>query len=191
MNYRIFTYPQVSPQYIVAHGAIGEETVLNPGGPVELPPGTPVYKPGNYNIYAADSAQRTILYADPAGTATSAEIFNACPGCRNWRADQIRNEGSSRLSTLAGPYQGPERETWSIQMTEAEAWLINMQAPTPLLTALAVNRGITIDALVGKVMENVQLFRAVSGVILGQQQALLDRIYTTQNITDLLAITWG
>lgn len=88
----------------------------------------------------------------------------------------IRAEGSRRLAALAAPYLPAERETWPTQQAEARAWSIDPAAPTPMLSAMAAARGITRADIVAKVLENVALFEAASGDILGQQQALLDAL---------------
>lgn len=190
MNYLIFTYPQVSPRFHVVHGALADQTVPNPGPPVILPPGNLVYRPADYDIYAAAATQRTMILETTAAGASSADIFTACPRLRDWKASQIRSEGDSRLQALAHPYEDSEQKTWPIQMAEAEAWLINPASPTPMLTQIANNRGITLTSLVGRVMENVVLFRSTSGAILGQQQALLDRVYIEEDFSAFLSIGW-
>ena len=58
-----------------------------------------------------------------------------------------------------------------------------------MLTAQAAERGIPLADLVAKVMENVNV-KSLAGKILGQQQALLDKIYSEQSVEKLLAITW-
>jgi hypothetical protein len=60
---------------------------------------------------------------------------------------------------------------------------------------MALARGISLSDLAGKVLENVALFEAASGAILGQQQALLDTLAAVDPTapdaaTRIAAITW-
>ena len=109
---------------------------------------------------------------------------------------EIRAEGTNRLAALAGNYSPTERETWATQQREARAWLTDNHSQTPMLSALAAARGVTLSALVDKVMQNVSAFEAASGTILGQQQAVLDQLYAIDlNAADALnqiaAINWS
>lgn len=114
---------------------------------------------------------------------------------RSAKEIEIRREGSLRLTALAGTYLPAERETWATQQREARAYLLDSSAPTPMLSAIADARGISLTELVSKVMENVAAFEAASGAILGQQQALLDRLaavdlQAADALDQLAAIAW-
>ena len=76
---------------------------------------------------------------------------------------------------MATPYTAAERETWATQQREARAWLADNSAAVPMITAMAAVRGLTLAEMTGEIMENVALFEAASGYILGKQQQLLDR----------------
>jgi len=87
-------------------------------------------------------------------------------------------------------------------MAEAEKCLNDSEACTegpgknpasfvPMVAQMAQARGITILDLVGKIWENVMLFRQYSGAILGAQQRLLDEIDAATTVAGLLAIGWG
>ena len=88
--------------------------------------------------------------------------------------EEIRNRYAAQMATIASPYKPEERETWFTQLKEADEWLANNTAPTPMLTAMATVRGITVAEMVTKVKENDALFRQAIGTILGQQQHELD-----------------
>lgn len=91
MNYFIFTYPQVLPKYTIGHGATEDISVLNPGPPVDLPPGNIAYKPANYDIYAADPAQRAMLIEVATEGNTAVQIFTACPNLKNEIIAQVKS----------------------------------------------------------------------------------------------------
>lgn len=190
-RYSIFIIPKIAEEYITVNG---------PNGPVRRKniSVNPVY-PSTFvrcvytdesDLYGDDPTRRTQLWEDAEGTATDAEIFAACPRLRDWQAGQIRQTGAFRLNQLAEPYQPAERDTWATQMTEAERYLADPAAETPMLNAIAAGRGIPLAELVTLVMGNADLFRMFSGQILGQQQALLDIIYRTQSVEEMLAVQW-
>ncbi|OHD24775.1 MAG: hypothetical protein A2Y38_07805 [Spirochaetes bacterium GWB1_59_5] len=119
----------------------------------------------------------------------TAEIYkDPLPGptldeARAARAAAIRAEGARRLAALAAPYGPAERETWDTQQREARAHRADPAAPTPMLTAMAAGRGISLPELVDRVMGNVALFEAAAGAILGRQQALLDQLSAIDEAT--------
>lgn len=191
MAYTIFTPPQITPATVVRtiYGQ-GDITVDNPEQ-VVLPTGTTVaYTGPNYSRFSAITSERTILLNDPAGMATSAQIFAAFPQIKEPKAEEIRREGGERLKLLAAPYQDEERESWATQQREARAWLLDNTAATPMLSAMATTRGITLAVMVNKVMENVAIFEQAAGQILGRQQALLDQVYAATDYDTMLAIRW-
>lgn len=192
MRYTIIVLNQV-PKAKVVNGPQGK-VVRKSTPPSFARPSTfigekPVYY-DHSDLSSDDFTRRVELWEDSAGIATDEQIWAACPRLRDAVAQQIRMEGAFRLDQLAQPYQPTERDTWPTQLKEAEAFLSDPQAPTPMLDAIAAGRGMDKSALVELVMGNANLFRAAAGAILGQQQALLDRAYNTQSVADLLSIAW-
>lgn len=111
----------------------------------------------------------------------------------NTQKVNIRNIGAKKLASIAYPYYQEEQSTWSIQLSEAEAYLLDSTAPTPMVDALTVNRGIDKAILVDMIMGNATLFRGASGFILGIQQKLLDRLDalpTTATLAEIEEIKW-
>lgn len=101
---------------------------------------------------------------------------------------------SNLLNDIVCPYEQSERETWSIQLAEAEAYAADPNVDAPMLTAMASTRGITVSELAAKVMENNNLFRSAAGEILGEQQKLLDELYALPEdctLEDIEAIQWN
>lgn len=104
------------------------------------------------------------------------------------RALVIRSEAATVMESIAAPYLPQERESWDIQLKEADAYTANNATPTPLLLAMATARGITVADLVAKVYENANLYRAAIGEILGKQQGLLDRVYAASTIEAVMEV---
>jgi hypothetical protein len=143
-----------------------------------------------YDPYAVDPSLRGEVWEDTAGTASDSDVLVTFSSFRTNKEQEIRAEGDRRLMLLAKPYGPGERETWAIQAAEAEAWIRDNAAPTPMVDQIAANRGISKTVLVELIMENNSLFRTASGAILGQQQALLDRLYACTTIAAVEAIRW-
>lgn len=91
-------------------------------------------------------------------------------------AVNIRKKYADMILSVAAPYSAVERETWYAQLNEADAWLLDNTAATPLITAMAATRNIPLALLVEKIKENDNLYRSVVGTLLGQQQAELDAV---------------
>jgi len=89
---------------------------------------------------------------------------------------EIRVRYAAQMASIATPYLPEERETWFTQLKEADEWLADNTAVTPMLTAMANARQIPVGVLAEKVKENDALFRHVIGTILGQQQYELDQL---------------
>lgn len=89
---------------------------------------------------------------------------------------EIRTNYATLMAQVASPYKLEERETWFTQLKEADEYTLNNQAVTPMLTAMAVARGIELSVMVAKIKENDALFRTTIGNLLGLQQAELDTL---------------
>lgn len=185
---------QVEPQqaeFVTANGPFGPETwpapyhhPVAPAGAVEICRSNP------WAPYSADPAGRTIVYRIDGGVASSAAAFTACPHIRDMKTAQVRTEGERRLQAIARPYLPTERETWSVQMQEAMDYKTGLVTNPPMLSAMAAGRGISLADLVAKVLENVELFRVASGMVLGEQQFLLDWIDREPDFETLSDIAW-
>jgi hypothetical protein len=103
---------------------------------------------------------------------------------------EIRAEGQRRLLVIAAPYEPAERESWWLQLAESEQLQADPAASTPLLDAMATHRGLEKKDLATRVIANAAAFRVACGAVLGQQQALLDRLFVAGTIEEAQAIIW-
>ena len=122
------------------------------------------------------------------GEDDDAFILAAYPDLIDQKADEIRAEGSLQLTNLGGAYLSEERETWYTQKEEAVAFLADNNAVTPMLTAMATARGITVGDMAGLIQENMTAFTAAAGTILGNQQAALVNIYTAIDLVTSMSV---
>lgn len=191
-GYLIYTYPIVAPKYSTVQGPTGPVQVLTavPAQPYPVDCGI-VWQPKTVDRYSAVAADRTILLkCDLQGDSTGVEVLAALPGIRQSRVDEIRAEGSRRLITLATPYSAEERESWAQQQADANEYQVNPNCACTLMRQIATTRGITLQLMAEKILENAALFKIVSGQILGKQQRLLDQVEAVQDFDQLLAIGW-
>ena len=89
---------------------------------------------------------------------------------------QIHAQACRRRDDLIPQYPLHERETWDQQSMEAKAKAADPAAATPLLSAMAQARGITVAVLAAKVTAKAAAFAAAGGAIIGAQQALEDHL---------------
>lgn len=88
----------------------------------------------------------------------------------NARCDEI-------LESAVSSYPESEVLTFDQQVEEVKAYQASGNASdAPLLSALAQTRGITLDELCERVMAKRHAFSVLSGCVIGQRQALEDRL---------------
>lgn len=187
MNYTIFIREKVEPKYF-ASGA------LNPGPQPVYPYGASlVYTPPTLDIYSDDPTARQVLLSDPlcpdedAATMTAVDI--AFPLFRDWRAYLVRKPVDKLLAGMVGHYLENEQKTWPYQREEAIRWAEGGMQNTPYCDAIALERGIPREELLGYVLQNARAF-AYSANILGKQQAILDRIYAAHTVDAVMSEQW-
>ncbi|MGX2949381.1 hypothetical protein ACWIUA_00535 [Ursidibacter sp. B-7004-1] len=91
-------------------------------------------------------------------------------------------------SAILVGYPQAEIDSFYRQEREARGWKENNHYPTPMLTAIAENRGVPFEILVEKVIEKADQVAVVIGQIIGQRQAFEDRISLAKNNEELTAI---
>ena len=112
---------------------------------------------------------------EEAKAAKLAEINAAC--------DRILNDAVST-------YPETEVLTFDRQTAEAKVYQASGHAgEAPLLSALAIGRGITLDDLVQRVMAKHQAFSILSGSVIGQRHALEDRLDACSTVGEVVALT--
>lgn len=88
-----------------------------------------------------------------------------------------------------GAEYGPtERATWPQQAAEAAALAVDPAAETPLLSMMATMRGITVADLAARVRRNQAAWLPLSGYVIGQRQALQDKLDAATTVEAVQAI---
>lgn len=94
------------------------------------------------------------------------------------------------LNTAVNTYPQTEVLTFDQQATEADKYLsTGNEADAPLLAALAAGRGIALGELVQRVKAKTTAFTALSGSIIGQRQALEDRLDACETVEEVQLIS--
>ncbi len=93
-----------------------------------------------------------------------------------------------RAEEIAGKYPWFERDTWQDQEAEALAYQADPNAPTPLLTGIATQRGITVSELAQRVIANAAAWRAVAPELCGQRKAAADQIEAAETVEQVQQI---
>lgn len=103
---------------------------------------------------------------------------------------EINRHCTMLLDAMKAGYPNDEVQSWIKQETEARAYVVNNSAPTPLLSALATARGVSLADAVANVIQKADLFTVASGQIIGTRQKYKDLINAAPDIAAVNAITW-
>lgn len=104
---------------------------------------------------------------------------------------KINSACEAALGAITLPYPPSEILTWDQQLAEAVAFLASNSAATPLLTAISQTNGKTVAALSASIVALSANYKAATGAIIGQRQALTDKISSATTIAEVLAISWA
>ena len=104
------------------------------------------------------------------------------------KLSEINKAADAAIATLTATYPDRELATFDKQESEARAYAADVTASTPLLSALAQARGIPLPDLVGRVLAKADAFAGASGSIIGQRQALEDRLDACATMEDVQGI---
>ena len=95
--------------------------------------------------------------------------------------DDVYDKRFTQLNLAASSL---EQGTWAQQRTEAEAYQADNSAPTPMLSALATARGITLPEMVAKVVQAVNKYNTDVATLLANKQAVEKEIKQCVTIKD-------
>ena len=104
------------------------------------------------------------------------------------KLSEINAAADRAIATLTATYPDRELATFDKQESEARAYAADPTASTPLLSALAQARGIPLDELVRRVLAKADAFAVASGSIIGQRQALEDRLDVCTTVEEVQSI---
>ncbi|PIY28408.1 MAG: hypothetical protein COZ09_10185 [Comamonadaceae bacterium CG_4_10_14_3_um_filter_60_42] len=99
-------------------------------------------------------------------------------------AAHVRAEAARRMALIAQPYSREERETWPQQIAEAEAYMAGDQSDMPMLTVIAMPRGLTVAQMATLVLTLRAQFKAATAAILAAQATLIAMDPIPQDFAD-------
>ncbi len=105
------------------------------------------------------------------------------------KLSEINAAADRAIATLTATYPDREISTFDKQESEARAYAADPTASTPLLSALTEARGISLPDLVERVLAKADAFAVASGSIIGQRQALEDRLDACTTEEEVRGIT--
>lgn len=106
------------------------------------------------------------------------------------KLEEINAAADAAIATLTATYPDREIATFDKQEVEARAYAADpATAQTPLLSALSQARGIELPELVRRVIAKADAFAVASGSIIGQRQALEDRLDVCTTMEEVQGIT--
>jgi hypothetical protein len=127
-----------------------------------------------------------------AGGAFSAPVAPVIPlaDVKSAKLAQLSSECSMRMDAIKAGYPAEEVQSWDKQESEARAYTVSSSAATPLLSALAAARGITLADLAARVIAKADQFAAASGAIIGKRQHYEDQVTAATDAATVEAIVW-
>ena len=106
----------------------------------------------------------------------------------------LNNSAQAFIDTNSGANLVPDFEfaSWSIQASEAKAWQLDKNAPTPVLDGIATARGIDADKLKAAALRKTLAYEKLTAHVAGQRQALQSKIEAakTQAALDKIAVVF-
>ena len=104
------------------------------------------------------------------------ENYNPWPAEKRKKWEEIQQGFKQALDMLVAGSLDTERNSWSIQESEARAWTLDNTVPTPALSTLSYARGIPLNVLVAKVIEKADLYKQYYFYFQGIRDKLEDSI---------------
>ncbi|MGD9756438.1 MAG: hypothetical protein AB7U71_02820 [Comamonas sp.] len=94
----------------------------------------------------------------------------------------VNEQYAQRMSAVALPYPQYERESWPIQLQEAQALVADPAAAAPWIGACAAQRGLECGELAQRILAKDAAYRFISGQLTGARQAHEDAINAQQDL---------
>jgi len=95
------------------------------------------------------------------------------------KANQIRaitKEFESTVSQLKSGYSESEIQSWDLQIKEAEWFLLDSEADTPLLDSISSARGMDKQELSERILTNAKSYAVIFGAALGKKQKAISEL---------------
>jgi hypothetical protein len=107
------------------------------------------------------------------------------------KLQEMNQSFNNEASLLVASYPDQEIKSWPQQVKEAEAFTLDPLAETPLLSAIATGRGLSVAVLSEAVIVKLNYYAAAVGLLIGKRQAKEALIEASLTPEELSAITWN
>lgn len=115
-------------------------------------------------------------------------------GVKSGKLVALNAAAQAFINKHAGIDSVPDFEfaSWSIQASEAKAWQLDKNAPTPVLDGIATARGIPADTLKAAALRKTLAYEQLAAHVAGQRQALQSKIEAakTQAALDKIVVVF-
>lgn len=101
---------------------------------------------------------------------------------------KIANKTDRLKDSILVGYPQAEIDSFYRQEKEALTKKANPNAETPMLSSIALSRGVSLDNLVDKVLAKAELFASIMGNVIGQRQKFEDRTLSAETLEQLTDI---
>lgn len=165
-----------------------KEPAIIPYGWFSLPyqdvDGVYVWSDGK-NIYGTDVPPPSIYHAWRDGKWIQNEKM--LDALKEEKLKDLNDSAQAFIDTNSGANLVPDFEfaSWSIQASEAKAWQLDKNAPTPVLDGIATARGIPADTLKAAALRKTLAYEQLAAHVAGQRQALQSKIEAAKKQSDL------
>jgi len=92
------------------------------------------------------------------------------------KLEQLNADAEAQLAAIRAKYPLSEILSWPKQEAEARAHVVGKGADTPLLSAMAEIRGMTLDELAGRVIGKADVYTALVAQVIGNRQKAEDEL---------------
>lgn len=106
------------------------------------------------------------------------------------KLEEITEQYENFVAQLEEGYPPSERESWFVQVEEAQAFLAD-GTEGKWIKASAASRGCTVEELAGWILSQNGQYRVLHGTLTGHRQLLRDRVWDSEDFQTLLAIKWN
>lgn len=96
----------------------------------------------------------------------------------------------AEIHSISESYPETEVLSWPQQVKEADEVLKDPSAKTPLITALAELRGISVTELAKLVQEKSTTFAIITGQIIGKRQLLEQKALSAKSLDEMDTVKW-
>jgi hypothetical protein len=126
----------------------------------------------------------SVALVDPTASASLDDL-------KSRKRAEINAAFAASIADLKANYPADEIQSWFKQEAEARAYEADNNASTPLLSAMANARGITVADLAARVVTNADAYSVAAGALIGKRQKYEDSIEAATDADTVSVIAWA